>query len=136
MITELHPDGGGVDVIFDPGGSPAGLPLSRKPTSSSLSACASPQRYLGPLECDDPGAHAQRPGNRGRLASGKRVIARRLHVRSSARIDHGNPDAARQQLKQTYHNVGWRTEGQRPTECGAALSDLLGVPERTVLIGQ
>ena len=30
--------------------------------------------------------------------------------RSRARIDHRDPDAARQLLKGTYRNVGWRTE--------------------------
>jgi len=62
MITELHPDDGGVEVIFDRAAAPrrfdlvvgadgiysgsAAWPSDRKPTSSNLSECMSPQRHL------------------------------------------------------------------------------------------
>jgi 2-polyprenyl-6-methoxyphenol hydroxylase-like FAD-dependent oxidoreductase len=125
MITQLNPDGGGVDVIFDRV-SPRRFDLVvgadgihsgvRRITFGPEADFA---QHLGmyvataklglPLERDDTVIMHNEPGTAVALHPGTGSSGVAFIFRAAAQIDHRNAEAAQQLLKNTYRNVGWRT---------------------------
>lgn len=126
MITEIHPDDDGVDVIFDRSaprrfdlvvgadGIHSGVRrLSFGPESEFV-------EHLGmyvaganlglPLERDDAVIMHNEPGTAVALHPGTGSSLAAFIFRSPARIDHRDGEAVRQLLSQTYRDVGWRTQ--------------------------
>lgn len=126
MITQLHPDHGGVDVIFDRAAPRRfDLVVGADGIHSGVRRLAfGPEadfvRHLGmyvataklgiPLERDDVVIMHNEPGTAVALHPGAGSPGVAFMFRSQARIDHRDSDAARQLLKETYRNGGWRTE--------------------------
>ena len=108
MITELHLDDGGVDVIFDRAAH-AGLtwwsaPMASTPESAAWPSTGSRLRRasrdaaatatLGvPLERDDMVIMHNEPGTAVALHPGTGVSGVAFMFRSEVRIDHRDPDA-------------------------------------------
>jgi 2-polyprenyl-6-methoxyphenol hydroxylase-like FAD-dependent oxidoreductase len=125
MITQLTPDTGGVDAVFDRAASRRfDLVVGADGIHSGVRRLAfGPEadfaEHLGmyvataklglPLERDDTVIMHNEPGTAVALHPGTGVSGAAFIFRSPARIDHRNAEAARQLLKQTYRNVGWRT---------------------------
>ncbi|HEY6688280.1 MAG TPA: FAD-dependent monooxygenase [Propionibacteriaceae bacterium] len=129
VITELHPDAGGVDVIFD-NSAPRrfDLVVGADGLHSGVRRLAfGPEadfaEHLGiyiataklgiPMERDDTVIMYNEPGKAVALHPGTGSVGSAgaaFIFRSRARIDHRGPEAARLLLKQTYRNVGWRTQ--------------------------
>ena len=126
MINKLHPDGRGVEVIFDRAaprrfdlvvgadGINSGVrrlafgpeadfvePLGMYVATATLGV---------PLERDDLVIMHNEPGTAVALHPGTGVSGVAFMFRSEVRIDHRDPDAGRQLLKEVYRGVGWRTE--------------------------
>ncbi len=126
MITQLHPDHGGVDVIFDRAAPRRfDLVVGADGIHSGVRRLAfGPEadfvQHLGmyvataqlgiPLERDDVVIMHNEPGTAVALHPGAGSPGVAFMFRSQARIDHRDSDAARQLLKGTYRNGGWRTE--------------------------
>jgi 2-polyprenyl-6-methoxyphenol hydroxylase-like FAD-dependent oxidoreductase len=126
MITQIHSDDSGVDVIFDRAaprhfdvvvgadGIHSGVRrLAFGPEADFL-------QHLGmyvataelgiPLERDDVAIMYNEPGTAVALHPGAGSPGVAFMFRSRARIDHRDPEAARELLEGTYRNVGWRTQ--------------------------
>jgi 2-polyprenyl-6-methoxyphenol hydroxylase-like FAD-dependent oxidoreductase len=126
MINKLHPDGRGVEVIFDRAaprrfdlvvgadGINSGVrrlafgpeadfvePLGMYVATATLGV---------PLERDDLVIMHNEPGTAVALHPGTGVSGVAFMFRSEVRIDHRDPDAGRQLLIKVYRDVGWRTE--------------------------
>jgi 2-polyprenyl-6-methoxyphenol hydroxylase-like FAD-dependent oxidoreductase len=126
MINKLHPDGRGVEVIFDRAaprrfdlvvgadGINSGVrrlafgpeadfvePLGMYVATATLGV---------PLERDDLVIMHNEPGTAVALHPGTGVSGVAFMFRSEVRIDHRDPDAGRQLLIEVYRDVGWRTE--------------------------
>jgi 2-polyprenyl-6-methoxyphenol hydroxylase-like FAD-dependent oxidoreductase len=126
MITELHPDGDGVDVIFDR------APPRRFDLVVGADGIHSGVRRLafGPeadfvehlgmyvataalgirMERDDTVVMYNEPGTAVALHPGTGSPGVAFIFRSPAWIDHRDPDAGRNLLKETYRSNGWRTQ--------------------------
>jgi 2-polyprenyl-6-methoxyphenol hydroxylase-like FAD-dependent oxidoreductase len=126
MITELHADDGGVDVIFDRA-APRRFDLvvgadgiHSAVRRMAFGAEADFAQHLGmyvataklglPMERDDVVIMHNEPGTAVALHPGARSSGGAFLFRAPARIDHHNAEAVRQLLKQTYRNVGWRAQ--------------------------
>ena len=127
MITELHPDDGGVEVIFDRAADPRRFDLVvgadgiysgvRRLAFGPEADFVEPlgmyvaTATLGvPLERDDLVIMHNEPGTAVALHPGTGVSGVAFMFRSEVRIDHRDPDARRQLLQQVYANVGWRAQ--------------------------
>jgi 2-polyprenyl-6-methoxyphenol hydroxylase-like FAD-dependent oxidoreductase len=126
MITQIHPDESGVDVIFDRAAPRHfDLVVGADGIHSGVRRLAfGPEadfvQHLGmyvataelgiPLERDDVVIMHNEPGTAVALHPGAGSPGVAFMFRSRARIDHRDPDAARQLLKGTYRNVGWRAQ--------------------------
>jgi 2-polyprenyl-6-methoxyphenol hydroxylase-like FAD-dependent oxidoreductase len=126
MITELHPDDSGVDVIFEraaPGrfdlvvgadGIHSGVRrLAFGPEADFVEPLGMyvATAILGvPLERDDVVIMHNEPGTAVALHPGTGVSGVAFIFRSEVRIDHRDPGARRQLLQQVYANVGWRAQ--------------------------
>jgi 2-polyprenyl-6-methoxyphenol hydroxylase-like FAD-dependent oxidoreductase len=125
MITQLTPDDGGADVVFDRAASRRfDLVVGADGIHSSVRRLAfGPEadfaQHLGmyvataklglPLERDDTVIMHNEPGTAVALHPSTGESGAAFLFRSPARIDHHNAEAVQQLLKQTYRNVGWRT---------------------------
>jgi 2-polyprenyl-6-methoxyphenol hydroxylase-like FAD-dependent oxidoreductase len=126
MITELHADDGGVDVIFDRA-APRRFDLvvgadgiHSAVRRMAFSAEADFAQHLGmyvataklglPMERDDVVIMHNEPGTAVALHPGAGSSGAAFLFRAPARSDHHNAEAVRQLLKQTYRNVGWRAQ--------------------------
>jgi 2-polyprenyl-6-methoxyphenol hydroxylase-like FAD-dependent oxidoreductase len=126
MITQMHPDDGGVDVIFDRAaprhfdvvvgadGIHSGVRrLAFGPEAEFLQHLGMyvATAQLGiPLERDDVVIMYNEPGTAVALHPGAGSPGVAFMFRSRARIDHRDGDAARELLEGTYRNVGWRAQ--------------------------
>jgi 2-polyprenyl-6-methoxyphenol hydroxylase-like FAD-dependent oxidoreductase len=126
MITELHADDGGVEVIFARTAPRRfDLVVGADGIHSSVRRLAfGPEaqfaQHLGmyvataklglPMERDDIVIMHNEPGTAVALHPGAGSSGAAFLFRSPARIDHGNPEAIHRLLKQTYRNGGWRTQ--------------------------
>ena len=126
LITELHPDAGGVDVIFDHsaprrfdlvvGADGLHSGVRRLAFGSEADFAEHLGIYIAtatlgiPMERDDTVIMYNEPGKAVALHPGRGSAGAAFMFRSRARIDHRDPEAARLLLKQTYRNVGWRTQ--------------------------
>ena len=126
MITELHPDAGGVDVIFDHsaprrfdlvvGADGLHSGVRRLAFGSEADLIEHLGMYVAtaklgiPLARDDTVIMYNEPGKAVALHPGTGASGAAFIFRSRARIDHRDTEAARLLLKQTYRNVGWRTQ--------------------------
>ena len=126
MITELHADDGGVEVIFERAAPRRfDLVVGADGIHSSVRRLAfGPEaqfaQHLGmyvataklglPVERDDTVIMHNEPGTAVALHPGARSSGAAFLFRTPARIDHGDPKAIHQLLKQTYQNGGWRTQ--------------------------
>lgn len=126
MITELHADDGGVEVIFERAAPRRfDLVVGADGIHSSVRRLAfGPEaqfaQHLGmyvataklglPLERDDIVIMHNEPGTAVALHPGAGSSGAAFLFRSPARIDHGNREAIQQLLKQTYRNGRWRTQ--------------------------
>jgi 2-polyprenyl-6-methoxyphenol hydroxylase-like FAD-dependent oxidoreductase len=126
MITQIHPDESGVDVIFDRAAPRHfDLVVGADGIHSGVRRLAfGPEadfvQHLGmyvataelgiPLERDDVVIMHNEPGTAVALHPGAGSPGVAFMFRSRARIEHRDPDAARQLLKGTYRNVGWRAQ--------------------------
>jgi 2-polyprenyl-6-methoxyphenol hydroxylase-like FAD-dependent oxidoreductase len=126
MITELHPDEGGVDVIFDQSAPRRfDLVVGADGIHSGVRRLAfGPEadfaQHLGmyvatakvgvPLERDDTVIMHNEPGTAVALHPGTGSSLAAFMFRSRMRIDHRDPHAAGQLLKHTYRSDGWRTQ--------------------------
>lgn len=125
MITQLHPDAGGVDVIFDRAAPRRfDLVVGADGLHSAVRRMAfGPEadftEHLGiyvataklgiPLAREDTVIMYNEPGKAVALHPGTGCSGAFFLFRSHARIDHRDPAAARQLLTETYREVGWRT---------------------------
>ena len=126
MITQVHPDDGGVDVIFD-GVAPRhfDVVVGADGIHSGVRRLAfGPEtdflQHLGmyvataqlaiPLERDDVVIMHNEPGTAVALHPGAGSPGVAFIFRSPARIDHRDPGAARELLVGTYRSVGWRAQ--------------------------
>jgi len=126
MITELHADDGGVDVIFDRAaprrfdlvvGADGIHSAVRRMAFGPEAAFA---QHLGmyvataklglPMERDDTVIMHNEPGTAVALHPGTGSSGAAFLFRAPARIDHHNAEAVEQLLRQTYRNVGWRAQ--------------------------
>jgi 2-polyprenyl-6-methoxyphenol hydroxylase-like FAD-dependent oxidoreductase len=126
MITELHADNGGVDVIFDRAaprrfdlvvGADGIHSAVRRMAFGPEAAFA---HHLGmyvataklglPMERDDTVIMHNEPGTAVALHPGTGSSGAAFLFRGPARVDHHNAEAVEQLLKQTYRNVGWRAQ--------------------------
>jgi len=126
MINKLHPDDRGVEVIFDRAATRRfDLVVGADGINSGVRRLAfGPEAdfveplgmyvataTLGvPLERDDLVIMHNEPGTAVALHPGTGVSGVAFMFRSEVRIDHRDPDAGRQLLKEVYRGVGWRTE--------------------------
>ena len=126
MITQLHPDAGGVDVIFDRAAPRRfDLVVGADGLHSAVRRMAfGPEadftEHLGiyvataklgiPLAREDTVIMYNEPGKAVALHPGTGSSGAFFLFRSHARIDHRDPAAARQLLTETYREVGWRTQ--------------------------
>jgi 2-polyprenyl-6-methoxyphenol hydroxylase-like FAD-dependent oxidoreductase len=126
MITELHPDAGGVDVIFDHsvprrfdlvvGADGLHSGVRRLAFGSEADFIEHLGMYVATaklgiwMERDDVVIMHNEPGTAVALHPGTGSSLTAFMFSSRARIDHRDADAARQLLKQTFRNVGWRTQ--------------------------
>jgi 2-polyprenyl-6-methoxyphenol hydroxylase-like FAD-dependent oxidoreductase len=126
MITELHPDDGGVDVIFDraaPGrfdlvvgadGLHSGVRrLAFGPETEfmeHLGMYVATAKLGLPMERDDLVIMHNEPGKAIALHPGTGSSGAAFLFRSPARVDRRDTEAARRLLQETYRNVGWRTQ--------------------------
>ncbi|HEX7210748.1 MAG TPA: FAD-dependent monooxygenase [Propionibacteriaceae bacterium] len=126
MITALHADENGVDVIFER--AAAGrfdLVVGADGIHSAVrSLVFGPQidfaEHLGmyvatarlgiPMERDDTVIMHNEPGTAVALHPGTGLSGAAFMFRSRARIDHRNPDAGREMLSRVYRDVGWRAQ--------------------------
>jgi 2-polyprenyl-6-methoxyphenol hydroxylase-like FAD-dependent oxidoreductase len=126
MITQLQPDAGGVNVIFDR--TPPrrfDLVVGADGIHSGVRRLAfGPEadfvEHLGmyvataelgiPLERDDLVIMHNEPGTAVALHPGTGSSGVAFLFRSRARIDYRDPDARRHLLQQRYRNGGWRTQ--------------------------
>ena len=125
MITELRPDGGGVDVIFDRAAPRRfDLVVGADGIHSGVRRLAfGPEadfvEYLGMyvataklgirMERDDVVIMHNEPGTAVALHPGTGSPLAAFMFRTPARIDHRDSDASRELLRRVYRNVGWRT---------------------------
>jgi 2-polyprenyl-6-methoxyphenol hydroxylase-like FAD-dependent oxidoreductase len=125
MITELHPDEGGVDVIFDraaprrfdvvvgaDGIHSAVRRLAFGPEPDfvhPLGMYVATAKLGIPLERDDTVIMHNKPGTAVALHPGTGSSLVAFMFRSPARIDHRDSDARQQLLMQAYRDHGWRT---------------------------
>jgi 2-polyprenyl-6-methoxyphenol hydroxylase-like FAD-dependent oxidoreductase len=126
MITQLHPDAGGVDVIFDRAAPRRfDLVVGADGLHSAVRRMAfGPEadfaEHLGmyvataklgiPMAREDTVIMYNEPGKAVALHPGTGSSGAFFLFRSHARIDHRDPAAARQLLTETYREVGWRTQ--------------------------
>jgi 2-polyprenyl-6-methoxyphenol hydroxylase-like FAD-dependent oxidoreductase len=126
MITELHPDDDGVDVIFDraaPGRFDLVVGADGIHSGVRRLACGPDADFVEPLgmyvatatlgvplEREDLVIMHNEPGTAVALHPGTGVSGVAFMFRSEVRIDHRDPDARRQLLQQVYANVGWRAQ--------------------------
>lgn len=126
MITQMHPGNSGVDVIFDRAaprhfdvvvgadGVHSGVRrLAFGPEADfvqHLGMYVATAKLGIPMERDDVVIMHNEPGAAVALHPGRGSPGVAFLFRSRARIDHRDPDAARQLLKGTYRNVGWRAQ--------------------------
>jgi len=126
MITQLRPDDDGVDVTFDrqaprrfdlvvgADGIHSGVRrLAFGPETDfvkPLGMYVATANLGVPMERDDLVIMHNEPGTAIALhpATGSSLAA--FMFRSPARIDHRDPEARRELLKQAYRSVAWRTE--------------------------
>jgi 2-polyprenyl-6-methoxyphenol hydroxylase-like FAD-dependent oxidoreductase len=125
MITQLNPDGGGVDVIFDrvtprrfdlvvgADGIHSGVRRlifgPEADFAQHLGMYVATANLGLPLERDDTVIMHNEPGTAVALHPGTGSSGVAFMFRTAAQIDHRNAEAAQQLLKKTYRNVGWRT---------------------------
>jgi 2-polyprenyl-6-methoxyphenol hydroxylase-like FAD-dependent oxidoreductase len=125
MITQLQPDDGGVDVIFDraaprrfdvvvgaDGVHSAVRRLAFGPEAEfvhHLGMYVATAKLGIPLARDDTVIMHNKPGAAAALHPGTGSSGVAFLFRSAARIDHRDLDARRQLLMQTYRDHGWRT---------------------------
>jgi 2-polyprenyl-6-methoxyphenol hydroxylase-like FAD-dependent oxidoreductase len=126
MITQLRPDNDGVDVIFDRQAPRRfDLVVGADGIHSAVRRLAfGPEtdfvKHLGmyvataslgvPMERDDLVIMHNEPGTAIALHPGTGSSLAAFMFRSPARIDHRDPEARRELLKQAYRSVAWRTE--------------------------
>jgi 2-polyprenyl-6-methoxyphenol hydroxylase-like FAD-dependent oxidoreductase len=126
MITQMHPNDNGVDVIFaraaprhfdvvvGADGIHSGVRrLAFGPDEDFVQPLGMyvATAHLGiPLERDDVVIMHNEPGTAVALHPGTGSPGVAFMFRSRSRIDHRDSGAARQLLKQTYRNVGWRAQ--------------------------
>jgi 2-polyprenyl-6-methoxyphenol hydroxylase-like FAD-dependent oxidoreductase len=126
MINKLHPDGRGVEVIFDRAAPRRfDLVVGADGINSGVRRLAfGPEadfvKHLGmyvataslgvPMERDDLVIMHNEPGTAIALHPGTGSSLAAFMFRSPARIDHRDPEARRELLKQAYRSVAWRTE--------------------------
>jgi 2-polyprenyl-6-methoxyphenol hydroxylase-like FAD-dependent oxidoreductase len=135
MITALAPDSDGVDVTFDQAAPRRfDLVVGADGIHSGVRRLAfGPEedfaQHLGmyvataklglPLERNDAVIMHNEPGTAVALHPGTGTSGVAFLFRSTARIDHRNAEAARQLLRETYRNVGWRTPELLAAYCAA-----------------
>ena len=126
MITALHPDESGVDVIFERAaarrfdlvvGADGIYSAVRRLVFGPHTDFA---EHLGmyvatatlgiPMECDDTVIMHNEPGTAVALHPGTGLSGAAFMFRSRARSDHRNPDADRELLSRVYRDVGWRAQ--------------------------
>jgi 2-polyprenyl-6-methoxyphenol hydroxylase-like FAD-dependent oxidoreductase len=126
MITQLHPDDGGVNVVFDraaplrfdlvvgaDGIHSAVRRLAFGPEAAyvrPLGMYVATAKLGIPLERDDTVIMYNKPGTAVALHPGAGSPGVAFMFRSSTRIDYRDLDARRHLLMQTYRDHGWRTE--------------------------
>ncbi len=126
MITQLHPDDDGVDVIFDravprrfdlvvgaDGIHSAVRRLAFGPEADfvqHLGMYVATAKLGIPLDRDDTVIMHNKPGTAVALHPGTRSSIVAFMFRSSARIDYRDDDARRRLLMWAYRDHGWRTE--------------------------
>jgi 2-polyprenyl-6-methoxyphenol hydroxylase-like FAD-dependent oxidoreductase len=126
MITRLRPDDAGVDVIFDrraplrfdlvvgaDGIHSAVRRLAFGPETDfveHLGMYVATAKLGIPMERDDLVIMHNEPGTAIALHPGTGSSLAAFLFRSAVRIDHRDPEARQELLKQTYRSVGWRAE--------------------------
>ena len=126
MITALHPDDSGVDVIFEQAAARRfDLVIGADGIHSAVRRLAfGPEtdfaEHLGmyvatarpgvPMERDDTVIMHNEPGSAVALHPGTGSSLAAFMFRSRTRIDHHDPEASRQLLKRVYRDVGWRAQ--------------------------
>src|SRR5215217_3851812 len=126
MITQIHPDDSGVDVIFDRAaprhfdvvvgadGIHSGVRrLAFGPEADfveHLGMYVATAEVGVALERDDTVIMHNEPGTAVALHPGTGSPLAAFIFRSRAHIDHRDSDAVERLLKQTYRRTGWRTE--------------------------
>jgi 2-polyprenyl-6-methoxyphenol hydroxylase-like FAD-dependent oxidoreductase len=126
MITGMHADDGGVDVIFDRAASRRfDLVVGADGIHSAVRRMAfGPEadfaEHLGmyvataklgvPMERDDTVIMHNEPGAAVALHPGTGTSGAAFMFRSGVRIDHHDPEAGRQLLGRVYRDVGWRAQ--------------------------
>jgi 2-polyprenyl-6-methoxyphenol hydroxylase-like FAD-dependent oxidoreductase len=135
MITALDPDSDGVNVTFDHAAPRRfDLVVGADGIHSGVRRMAFGRetdfaRHLGmyvataklglPLERDDAVIMHNEPGTAVALHPGTGTSGVAFLFRSTVRMDHRNAEAARQLLRETYRNVGWRTPELLAAYCAA-----------------
>jgi len=125
MITELHQDDDGVDVMFDRaaarrfdlvvGADGIHSTVRRMVFGPEADFAQHLEMYVAtvnlgvPMEHDDVVIMHNEPGKAVAMHPGTRLSGAAFLFRSPARIDHRNTAAVQQLLNETYRNVGWRT---------------------------
>ena len=126
MITGMHADDGGVDVIFDRAAPRRfDLVVGADGIHSAVRRMAfGPEadfaEHLGmyvataklgvPMERDDTVIMHNEPGAAVALHPGTGTSGAAFMFRSRVRIDHHDPEAGRQLLGRVYRDVGWRAQ--------------------------
>jgi len=126
MITELHPDDSGIDVIFERAaarrfdlvvGADGIYSAVRRLVfgphtdfAEHLGMYVATARLGIPMERDDTVIMHNEPGTAVALHPGTGLSGAAFMFRSRARIDHRNPDADRELLSPVYRDVGWHAQ--------------------------
>jgi 2-polyprenyl-6-methoxyphenol hydroxylase-like FAD-dependent oxidoreductase len=126
MITALHPDDSGVDVIFKKAAArrfdfvvgadgihSAVRRLAFGPETDfaeHLGMYVATARLGVPMERDDIVIMHNEPGTAVALHPGTGSSLAAFMFRSRARTDHHDPESGRQLLRRLYRDVGWRAQ--------------------------